>query len=335
MDNLYFKNEGQITVSINAGEISSGINDILKKRIKNEIEGKCIKEGYIRPGSINIIGKSVGRILMNHFNGSIIYHVKYTADICNPVEGMIISAKVMNINKMGVLAYGGEEEPYPLNILLAKQHHIDNEFFDKLQEHSRIYVKIVGIRKEYGDSQISVIGKLVNDDEVKLEAKPEVSSKSILQDNITYYAKSKNYKWLAPHNKAEPFEYKGRIYATVEHAFHSQKNMDPDFQDLFTMDKETYIGDDAHIVKKQANKTNMKKLGKKLVADWDNYQIEIMKDITKIYLVANPDIKEKLISTDTKELIYSGPGADSFWGKVKDSGENNHGKIIMELRSEF
>jgi predicted NAD-dependent protein-ADP-ribosyltransferase YbiA (DUF1768 family) len=60
-----------------------------------------------------------------------------------------------------------------------------------------------------------------------------------------------------------------------------------------------------------------------------------MKEIMISYLVANPEIKDKLINTDDKTLVYTGPGADSFWGKAKGSGENNHGLIMMELRTEL
>ena len=48
MDDLYFKNECSITLAIKPNEISNSIEDILEKRISKEIEGKCIKEGYVR-----------------------------------------------------------------------------------------------------------------------------------------------------------------------------------------------------------------------------------------------------------------------------------------------
>ena len=51
---------------------------------------------------------------------------------------MIIDVKIVNINKMGVLAEYGEEEIPPLVILLAKQHHIDNDDFDALKLHDTI-----------------------------------------------------------------------------------------------------------------------------------------------------------------------------------------------------
>ena len=79
--------------------------------------------------------------------------------ICNPVEGDIIDAEITNINKMGILAKGGEGDPAP-SILLAKQHHMNNEQFEKMREGYNIRVKIIGKRFDSGENHISIIGLL-------------------------------------------------------------------------------------------------------------------------------------------------------------------------------
>ena len=62
-----------------------------------------------------------------------------------------------------------------------------------------------------------------------------------------------------------------------------------------------------------------------------------MKEILIEYYQANPDLKKKLMETGDSELIYRGPGADSFWGMKQgiEEGTNHYGKILMELREEF
>jgi len=178
MTELYITNIIDYTTSIEPKDINKNINATLSKRLRNEIEGKCIKEGYVKKGSIKIVNRSLGEILSSHFNGTILYHIKFKADICNPVEGMIIDVKVVNINKMGVLAEYGDEEIPPLVILLAKQHHIDNDDFDALKLHDTIRIKVIGKRYEYGDSQISIIGVLSDDTKDKIIKLKKVSSDS-------------------------------------------------------------------------------------------------------------------------------------------------------------
>lgn len=163
MDSLFIKTTINKSLSIEPKYIDNQINDYILKRLKENFEGKCLKYGYIKPGSIKIIKRSIGAVLASHFNGNILYNMEFTVDVCNPLEGAIIDIQVTNINKMGVLGDIPDEEDSPLNILLARQHHIDNETFQNLKVGEVIKTKIIGKRFEYGDSQISVIAILYED----------------------------------------------------------------------------------------------------------------------------------------------------------------------------
>ena len=63
---------------------------------------------------------------------------------------------------MGVLA-GIEDDDAPLNILLAKQHHINNPEFEDLKVDDTITIRVLGKKYEFGDSQIAIIGLLENE----------------------------------------------------------------------------------------------------------------------------------------------------------------------------
>lgn len=344
MDNLYFDNENSYTTTIKPSEICNNISEILKERIRNEIEGTCVNEGYIKKDSVKIVKRSIGKIMNMQFNGNIIYNIIYTASVCNPREGMVIKCVIENINKMGIMAYVKDDNS-PLNILLAKQHHQDNEYFTKLKENDEIYVSVIGKRFEFGDKKISIIAKLIDKSDIKPSGKKESDNTNIDQtketkletnSDIIYSNKLKTFKWLTTYNVSNPFYYKDRKYISVEHAYNAQKNEDSDFKDLFTQDSETYIGDLPNLAKKTGNKTSMKKMKKPILESWEKNKIEIMEDILREYYKSNPDIKEKLIKTGTNVLINKGVGVDSFWGVDKnDEGENNHGKILMKLREEF
>lgn len=149
-----------VSLGISADEVNNNIENILLFKLKRQLEGKCIREGLVLPGSVEIISRSAGIAQLSHFNANFIYHIKYSAKICNPLEGDIIEAEITNINKMGVLAKAGEGDPAPISILLAKQHHMNNEQFEKLREGYNIKVKILGKRFDSGESHISIIGML-------------------------------------------------------------------------------------------------------------------------------------------------------------------------------
>lgn len=163
MDTLFTKNIIYDTIVIEPQHISNNLNQFILKKLKNKYEGQCSKYGYIKKNSIKILNRSMGKIIQTHFNGTISYNVQFSIEYYNPLEGSVFDAEILSINKMGILAGLPHEDPSPLNILLAKQHHFKNELserFDKLQEGEIISIKVLGKRYEGGDSQISVIGVL-------------------------------------------------------------------------------------------------------------------------------------------------------------------------------
>jgi predicted NAD-dependent protein-ADP-ribosyltransferase YbiA (DUF1768 family)/DNA-directed RNA polymerase subunit E'/Rpb7 len=339
---LFNKIQCNYSTTISPKEISSSINDILTNKIKNDIEGKCTTDGYVRKDSIKITRRSPGSIMASHFNGTILYHVNFVADVSNPFEGMILKSKVENVNKMGVIASAGENNF--LSILLAKQHHIDNDDFVKIDTGDEIYVSVIGKRFEYGDSQISIIGSLI-DKPMKKKTSNTISkveaadvgapaAPEIIEDDIEFNNKDRKTKWLGTYNLGKPFKFGGRTFASLEHAITAQKNEDPDFQDLFTKGSDTYVGDLPNIAKKTGNKTNMKKMKKALRANWESLCIDLMKDILQSYYDTNSDLKKKLKSTGKTDLIYRGTGIDTFWGMKQgiEEGNNHFGKLLMELR---
>ena len=131
------------------------INSILLEKIKNLYGDRCIEKGFVQGSSIEIVERSIGKIYAEHLNGNIIYDIRFSADICNPVKGEIVKGRVTNSNKMGLLVKSG-----PLNIVLARQHHVNRRCFKKINVGEEIPVSIVGSRFTLNDREISVIGYL-------------------------------------------------------------------------------------------------------------------------------------------------------------------------------
>ena len=88
--------------------------------------------------------------------------------------------------------------------------------------------------------------------------------------------------------------------------------------------------------KKYGGKTSFKKNNFTFRTDWDKHKLKLMEEITEAYYSVNPEMKQKLIDTKDAELLHMGFRIDPYWGLKGDgSGENNHGKILMELRETF
>lgn len=162
MDELFVPVKGNTSIILEPRDLNNKIDDKILKQLKTEMEGKCIKEGFVRDKSLKILKRSMGHGQASAFNGSIVFHVEYSMDICNPLQGTVMEVQAVNINKMGVLAGVPYEQSSPLNVMLAKQHHLDNEEFESIKPDDIFKVRVVGSRFEYGDTQISIIAVLEN-----------------------------------------------------------------------------------------------------------------------------------------------------------------------------
>ena len=157
-------------------------------------------------------------------------------------------------------------------------------------------------------------------------------------EEMKYFSNSKDNKWLSTFNVANPFKYNDMEYSSVENAFHAQKVDDNDERvEEYRIALSTNVDDvlEPNIAKKFGGRKSFEENGFTLRQDWDKVKLKIMKEITREYYVSNQEFLDKLINTGNKKLIHSGFRIDDYWGVKKSGGENNHGKILMELREEL
>ena len=156
-NNIYAKSVLTHHVSLSPEQIEDGIDEIILKQIKNDIEGKCSKEGYVKKDSVSVIKRSTGNLRNNEFTGDIHYQVLYSCLVCNPSNNQEIFCTVKQKNKMGVLAESG-----PLVIIIPFQHHdnANRTIFQNIEADKKIIVSVIGSRFNINDNKISVVGKL-------------------------------------------------------------------------------------------------------------------------------------------------------------------------------
>tara|TARA_Y100000389_G_scaffold204449_1_gene257071 strand:- start:1289 stop:2887 length:1599 start_codon:yes stop_codon:yes gene_type:complete len=188
------------------------------------------------------------------------------------------------------------------------------------------------VRDEKGNEKIRLLKSLIIE-EFSEDIDDSIDDINEEENVIKYFSKSKDNKWLSTFNKANPFDYEGLIYPTVEHAFHAQKVNDEkkeEYQKLFT---DTDI--EPNEAKKMGGKKYFTENNYTLRNDWNEQRLSLMENITKIYYNNNPEMFEKLKETGDRELIHTGFRIDDYWGVKNDQGENNHGKILMKIRNDI
>ena len=156
--NVY--NKCQITKKIMLPIIAVGQNllSTLESTISEMICGKCIVDGYVKPGSIQIISYTCGTLK----NSKVLFDVVFNCDVCFPVAGMKLKCIAKNITKAGIRAESSEDDgnPSPFILYIAKDHSFTSDVFNSMKVGQEFVAKVIDQRFELYDNYISIIGEI-------------------------------------------------------------------------------------------------------------------------------------------------------------------------------
>lgn len=153
--NIYVNSLIHKRICVPFSKIGNNMNEYFKRYSENYIEGKCHKEGYIKPFSTSIVSYTTGLLKYD----TVLYDVVYSMDICFPYENMEVVCKIKNITKIGIRGIISEDHN-PIILFISREHNA-NKNFDDYEEGQLIKVKIIGHRFEINDENISVIGEII------------------------------------------------------------------------------------------------------------------------------------------------------------------------------
>ena len=166
---IFVKNILTRKIYIPFNSIGNNIKLNIKTILEDTLYKKCCQEGYIKDDSIKILSYSSGVVE----DVNVAFDVMFECLICRPVEGQIIECIVKNITKAGIRAIYQSEKESPITIFIARDHHYNNEYFTSLKENDSITTRVIGIRFELGDENISVLSELKIP--TKKTAKPKIT----------------------------------------------------------------------------------------------------------------------------------------------------------------
>ncbi len=154
--------------------VGNNIKQTLENVIAKQVEGRCVVEGFVKPLSSKILTYSSGTLK----GSDIEFEIVFECLVCSPVEGMHIACVAKNITKAGIRAETAED-PSPVVIFVARDHHLSSEYFTNVKEDDTINVRVIGQRYELNDKYISVIAELLEprEEKIKRKRKPKLIMK--------------------------------------------------------------------------------------------------------------------------------------------------------------
>ena len=136
---------------------SKTVNDILKERLAESIENKCSEHGFVLPGSVEILSRSMGYFEQARFTGDAVYYVKAKGQILYPADGIRVTGEVIRKNKLGLYIVHRDA----LRIQVPRDLHIGNEEFDSVEIGDTVEVEIKKSRFQVNDPFVLTNGLFI------------------------------------------------------------------------------------------------------------------------------------------------------------------------------
>ena len=131
------------------------LDELLTKKIKDQYEGRCSRNGYVLPNSVQMISRSMGMVEKGRYTGDILFYAEASAKVLQPPDGIVIEGTVIRQNRMGMyIDYQGA-----IRVMVPRDLNIgDVEFNDSVKVGDTVRVEIKKSRYQVNDTSILSVG---------------------------------------------------------------------------------------------------------------------------------------------------------------------------------
>lgn len=138
-------------------EITS-FDDILLMKLKQKLEGRCSRHGFVVPDSIELLSRSLGYAEKGRFTSDFIYYMKAQGKVYNPPDGLEVEGSVVRKNKMGLYVIVNDA----IRIMIPRDLHIGSPEFDEIEMGDVIKIQLKKSRFQVNDTHILSIGQFIS-----------------------------------------------------------------------------------------------------------------------------------------------------------------------------
>ena len=137
------------------GKDITNLDELLEKKIKEQYEGRCSRNGYVLPNTVQMISRSMGMVEKGRYTGDVLFYAEAAAKVLQPPDGIEIEGTVIRQNRMGMyIDYQGA-----IRVMVPRDLHIGEvEFNDLVKIGDTVRVEIKKSRYQVNDTSILSVG---------------------------------------------------------------------------------------------------------------------------------------------------------------------------------
>jgi hypothetical protein len=126
------------------------IESLLETKAKQLIENKCSEQGFVLPGTVKLLSRSMGYFEAARFTGDAIYYLKLEGKIIYPADGVRVIGEVIRKNKMGLYVNYRDA----IRIQVPRDLHIGSEEYEEVEVGDNIEVELKRSKFQINDPYI-------------------------------------------------------------------------------------------------------------------------------------------------------------------------------------
>ncbi len=131
------------------------IDDIIIEKVRGELEGKCSQHGWVIPGTVRTLSRSMCQNEAGRFTGAMVSWVQAEGEVYYPTDNMLISGEVLKKNKMGMFV----TYENAVQVIIPRDLHIGDEEYDAVEIGQYVEVIIKKSRFQVNDPYIISVGE--------------------------------------------------------------------------------------------------------------------------------------------------------------------------------
>lgn len=132
----------------------SPLDTIILDKLRNKLEGRCSSSGWVIPGSLKMISRSMCQHMAGQFTGGMISWVQVEGKVIYPTDGIVVRGMITKKNKMGLFV----DYKNAIQIMVPRDLHLGDEGFDGLRIGDEVDVAIKKSKYQINDEYILSVG---------------------------------------------------------------------------------------------------------------------------------------------------------------------------------
>ena len=137
---------------------NTSIDDILLGKATELMENKCSENGFVLPGFLKLLSRSMGHFEDGTKTGNAVYYVKLEGQIIYPADGVKVVGEVIRKNKMGLYV----EYKKAIRVQVPRDFHIGSEEYDSVEVGDVVEVELKRSKFQINDPYILASGIFIH-----------------------------------------------------------------------------------------------------------------------------------------------------------------------------